>query len=52
MIVSILLVGVAALIAAYALTLWTDSDGRTDASPETKESGTALSPPERPDRWL
>jgi hypothetical protein len=31
MIVSILFVGVAALIAAYAYTLWGDADRRTDA---------------------
>jgi len=37
MIVSILLVAVAALIAAYAFTLWTDSDGTPDASLDAKE---------------
>jgi hypothetical protein len=38
MIVSILLVGLAALIAAYAFTLWTDSDRTPDASPDAKDS--------------
>jgi len=41
MIVSILLVGVAALIAAYAFTLWNDADPRPDAASLDDDEGCA-----------